>query len=299
LRRKFHTLDVFTERPLAGNPLAVVLDCDGLDTARMQAIAREFNLSETGFVLEPADPVNTARLRIFTPSRELPFAGHPTLGAAILIAELRASELLSRSDVALVLEEAIGLVTCNVRHRQGQGPRASFALPELPQPVARSLETADIAAALGLEPEEIGFDRHVPTAYSAGVPFTFVPVAEVHALTRARIRPALFEAAIGPAAFLYSRAAAPQGTSFHARMFAPGYGVSEDPATGAAAAAFAGVVVQFENFGDGEHGLVIEQGLAMGRPSHITLSLEIAEGALISAAIGGAAVLLMQGILDL
>ncbi|HWG05648.1 MAG TPA: PhzF family phenazine biosynthesis isomerase, partial [Beijerinckiaceae bacterium] len=126
MRRKFHTLDVFTEHALAGNPLAVVLDCDGLDDNRMQAIAREFNLSETVFVLEPADPVNTAKIRIFTPSRELPFAGHPTIGAAILIAELRAPELLAASDVTLVLEEGIGLVTCSVRHRPNQGPRASF-----------------------------------------------------------------------------------------------------------------------------------------------------------------------------
>ena len=299
MRRKFHTLDVFTERALAGNPLAVVLDCDGLDGAGMQAIAREFNLSETVFVLEPRDPVNTARLRIFTPSRELPFAGHPTIGAAILIAELRAPELLARSDVAIVLEEAVGPVTCSVRHRQGQGPRASFVLPELPAAVERSLALDAVAAAIGLEPGEIGFDRHVPTCFSAGVPFTFVPVASAEAMARAQAKPAFFEAAIGPAAFLYSRAVVHRGSSFHARVFAPGYGIAEDPATGSAVAAFGGVVMQFEDPGDGEHGLVIEQGFAMGRPSLVTLSLEVARGALVSAAIGGAAVIVTQGILDL
>jgi trans-2,3-dihydro-3-hydroxyanthranilate isomerase len=299
LRRKFHTLDVFTERALAGNPLAVVLDCDGLDAAGMQAIAREFNLSETAFVLEPRDPVNTARLRIFTPSRELPFAGHPTIGTAILIAELRAPELLARSDVAIVLEETVGPVTCSVRHRQGQGPRGSFVLPELPAAVERSLALDAVAAAIGLEPGEIGFDRHVPTCFSAGIPFTFVPVASAEAMARAQAKPAAWEAEIGPAAFLYSRAVVHRSSSFHARMFAPGYGIAEDPATGSAVAAFGGVVMQFEDLGDGEHGLVIEQGFAMGRPSLVTLSLEIAQNALVSAAIGGAAVIVTQGILDL
>ena len=112
MRRRFHTLDVFTDQPLAGNPLAVVLDAEGLDTDRMQAVAREFNLSETVFVLEPRDPVNSARIRIFTPGRELPFAGHPTVGTAVLLAETRGPEIVARQDLALVLEEEVGLVHC-------------------------------------------------------------------------------------------------------------------------------------------------------------------------------------------
>ncbi|HWG05855.1 MAG TPA: PhzF family phenazine biosynthesis isomerase, partial [Beijerinckiaceae bacterium] len=221
-------------------------------------------------------------------------------GAAILIAELRAPELLAASDVTLVLEEGIGLVTCSVRHRPNQGPRASFALPALPMPVPqeRDFNVAGIAAALGLEPQDIGFDNHEILSFSAGIPFTFVPLASAEAMARAKVQPTNFEAAIGPAAFLYSRSVVQQGHSFHARMFAPGYGIAEDPATGSAAAAFAGVVMQFENLHDGEHGLVIEQGFAMGRPSLITLSLEIAGGELASAAIGGAAVMVMQGIID-
>lgn len=299
MRLNFHTLDVFTERALAGNPLAVVLDSDALDGTAMQSIAREFNLSETVFVLEPRDPVNTARLRIFTPSRELPFAGHPTIGAAILIAELRAPGLLARNDVTLVLEEGIGPITCSVRHRQGQGLRASFALPQLPATVKTSFAREDVAAAIGLEAEQIGFDRHVPTSFSAGVPLTFVPVASAEALVRAQARQPAFEAAIGPAAFLYSRATVHPGSAFQARMFAPGFGIAEDPATGSAVAAFGGVMMQFEDLGDGEHGLVIEQGFTMGRPSFITLSLEIAAGELVSSAIGGAAVRITQGIFDL
>src|SRR4029077_19545692 len=120
MKRRFQTLDVFTETALGGNPLAVVLDAEGLDAARMQAIAAEFNLSETVFVFEPRDAVNSARVRIFTPKRELPFAGHPTVGAAALIAHRRASDLLAAQDLRIVLEEPIGDVCVARRRRRGQ-----------------------------------------------------------------------------------------------------------------------------------------------------------------------------------
>ena len=133
MTRRFQTLDVFTETALAGNPLAVVLDAEGLDDARMQAIAAEFNLSETVFVFEPRDAVNSARVRIFTPKRELPFAGHPTVGAAALIAHRRASDLLAAQDLRIVLEEPIGDVVCVARRRKGQALAAYFELPKLPE----------------------------------------------------------------------------------------------------------------------------------------------------------------------
>jgi len=143
MRRAYCLLDVFTETPLAGNPLAVVLDADGLDDARMQAIAGEFNLPETVFVFAPRDPVNTAALRIFTPGRELPFAGHPTIGAAALVAHLRAPQMLSAQDLRLVLEEQVGDVVCVARHRRGQALAASFTLPRLPQELARAVGRRD------------------------------------------------------------------------------------------------------------------------------------------------------------
>src|SRR5947209_301895 len=173
MKRRFFTLDVFTDRALAGNPLAVVLDSEGLDAPRMQAIAREFNLSETTFVLEPRDAVNTAALRIFTPARELPFAGHPTIGSAVVIAATRAPEMLGRGDLQIVLEEDVGPVRCNVR-RKGDAYFASFALPALPFTVSDVPELAQAAAALGLLPSEIGFDRHRISRYSCGTPYTFV-----------------------------------------------------------------------------------------------------------------------------
>ncbi len=132
MRRQYYLLDVFTDRPLAGNPLAVVIDSDGLDTAAMQKIAAEFNLSETVFVFPPRDPINTAALRIFTPKAELPFAGHPTIGTAVLIGELRAASLIRNQDVRLVLEEPVGAVICLARHRPGKARQAEFSLPKLP-----------------------------------------------------------------------------------------------------------------------------------------------------------------------
>lgn len=174
MSRPYFVLDVFTDTALAGNPLAVVIEADGLDEARMQAIAREFNLSETVFVLDPRDPVNSARVRIFTPVRELRFAGHPTVGAAVLLAGLRAPEVLARQDLALVIEEAIGPVHCIVRKNKGT-TRASFTLPRLPEPAGEVAADEAIAAALGLAPEDIGFGVHRPCIMSAGNPFTFVP----------------------------------------------------------------------------------------------------------------------------
>jgi trans-2,3-dihydro-3-hydroxyanthranilate isomerase len=188
LRRKYYLLDVFTDRALAGNPLAVIVGCDGLDSAAMQRIAGEFNLSETICLFEPRDPINTARLRTFTPKAELAFAGHPTIGAAVLIGELRARDLLRSQDVRIVLEEQIGAITCVARHRAGNGRQAHFALPKLPARVGAPSSDDRLAAALSLAPADIGFDRHVPSIYSAGTAFTFVPVASRAALARAGAR---------------------------------------------------------------------------------------------------------------
>jgi trans-2,3-dihydro-3-hydroxyanthranilate isomerase len=303
MRRKYYTLDVFTETALTGNPLAVVLDCDGLDHARMQAIAREFNVSETVFVLEPHDPVNTARVRIFTPAKELPFAGHPTIGTAILLARLRAPELLAREDLRLVLEEKVGDVVCFARHRPGQGPRAHFTLPRLPESTGDAPDADTIAAALGLSVDEIGFGAHRPSAFSAGVPYIFVPVRDRAAIGKARLDAARWREEPRAAVYLYTPGAEKEGVAskaadFHARMFAPDLGIGEDPATGSAAAAFAGVVMRFLAPGDGDHTLTIEQGVEMGRPSLIVLSVDVDGGALTSASIGGAAVIVAEGAIN-
>jgi trans-2,3-dihydro-3-hydroxyanthranilate isomerase len=300
MTRRFQTLDVFTETALAGNPLAVVLDAEGLDDARMQAIAAEFNLSETVFVFEPRNAINTARVRIFTPKRELPFAGHPTVGAAALIAHQRAGDLLAVQDLRIVLEESIGDVVCVARRRKDQALASYFELPKLPE--RQDVEppsTAEIAAGLGLEPTDIGFDGHKPTVFSAGAPYLFIPIRSLDAIGRAAPGVMPWATKDGPASFLYTKETARNGSAYHARMFAAAWGVTEDPATGSAAAAFAGVIQAFDRPPNGEGMLTIEQGFEMGRPSLIALGLVIQDGALASATIGGSVVLVSSGSLAL
>ncbi len=300
MTRRFQTLDVFTETALAGNPLAVVLDADGLDDGRMQAIAAEFNLSETVFVLEPRDAVNSARVRIFTPKREVPFAGHPTVGAAALIAHLRASDLLAAQDLRIVLEEPIGDVVCVTRRRKGQALAAYFELPKLPQRLEdKPPSTVQIAASLGLELQDIGFDGHEPSVFSAGFPFLFVPVRSLDAIGRAAPGIMPWATKDGPATFVYTRETERKGSAYHGRMFAGAWGIYEDPATGSAVAAFAGLVQAFDRPRDGKSMLTIEQGFEMGRPSLIALGLVIENGALVSATIGGSVVIISSGSLDL
>jgi trans-2,3-dihydro-3-hydroxyanthranilate isomerase len=162
---------------------------------------------------------------------------------------------------------------------------------------------AGVAWALGLDPQEIGFDRHMPSRHTAGVDFDFVPVRSLDAIARARPNgeafAKVFDDSERPAAYVYTRETADPAHQFHARMFAPSFGIGEDPATGSAAAAFAGALMQFEPLGDGEHSFVIEQGYEMGRPSEIALQMAIRKGALASAEIGGGAVVVSEGTLHL
>jgi trans-2,3-dihydro-3-hydroxyanthranilate isomerase len=296
MTRRFHTLDVFTGQALTGNPLAVVLDAEGLDDQRMQAIAREFNLSETVFVAAPADPGNRASLRIFTPGREVPFAGHPTVGTAVLLALLD-----PKGAGAFVLEEKIGLVPCDFEVLAADHGHATFTLPRLPERIGPLPDNATLAAGLGLQQADIGFGAHEPGLYSAGNPFRCVPLRSRDAVSRARPQGEAFARAFDVGsdgftnAFVYCAEPLDPAHRFHARMFAPSVGVPEDPATGSAAAAFAGMFMDAERPADGHHTFVIEQGDAMGRPSRITVSLDVAGGRLQQARIGGQAVIVSEG----
>ncbi len=295
--RRFATLDVFTGQRLAGNPLAVVLDSEGLDTGRMQAIAKEFNLSETVFVQEPHDQRHRADIRIFTPGRELPFAGHPTVGTAVLLAVLDRGG--QAGAVAFGLKEQVGIVSCVAEVDTETGGYARFRLPRLPTRWGEGKSADLCASALGIRPDDIGFERHVPTRYTAGVAYDLVPVASLDALARATPQGGAFDDAFGdsdhPAPYVYARQPSGAGRRFRARMFGLGMGIPEDPATGSAAAAFAGALIQCEPLGDGEHDILIEQGVEMGRPSEIALQLVIRDGALVSAEIGGRAVVVSRG----
>jgi trans-2,3-dihydro-3-hydroxyanthranilate isomerase len=301
MRLTFHTLDVFTENRFGGNPLAVVLDADALDTHQMQMVAREFNLSETVFVLKSDKVAHSARVRIFTPRGELPFAGHPTVGVAALLAELHAPPAINgERDAIIVIEEQIGTVRVGVRLRAGAAAYAEFDAPRLPDEAPGVPDKDTIGAALGVIPAEIGFENHRPTRFSAGLPFTFVPVADQDVLANLEVSQRDWAAAFDDsAAYVYCRQTKHIAAHFHARMFDPGHGIAEDPATGSAAAALAGVIHRFDGLTDGIHRRIIEQGFEMGRPSSIVLSLVMAHGKLETVRIGGSSIRVSQGTIEI
>lgn len=290
--------DVFTDTPFAGNPLAVVFDADGLDDDRMQAIAREFNLSETVFVMAADNRAHTARLRIFMPSAELPFAGHPTVGAAIAIAERDGAA----TDRLMVLEERIGPVRAALHG--GDTPYAEFDLPMLPRWQEPALDHGAVAAALGLAPSEIGFENHLASQWSAGNPFLCVPVSGLEAIGRARLNEAMWLSHFPDqdpvdvlCPYLYCRQTVAHDCAFHTRMFGAHHGIAEDPATGSAVAALLGAIHRFDELAEGPNTWWIEQGVEMGRPSRIRLEATGRQGAMTAARIGGHAVKIADGLL--
>lgn len=295
---QFHTLDVFTADRFSGNQLAVVMDAGRLTSAQMQVIAREFAISETVFVLPPDNLAHSAKVRIFTPGQELPFAGHPTIGTAVLLAELQSQSNPGMDEAIIVLEESIGVVRIGVRRKPGEAAYAEFDTPKLPEVLSAPVSHDRMADALGLAPSEIGFENHRPTRYTAGVPYSFVPVRGLDAIARARMVTPYWQGPFGSdGAYLYCRETVHTTAQFHARMFAPDL-TMEDPATGSAAAAFAAVVHRFDDLKDGTRKLLIEQGYEMGRPSEIYLEVMVAGGQVRQVRIGGNAVRVSSGMLD-
>lgn len=297
----FHTLDVFTDRRFGGNPLAVVRDADGLSPDEMQAIAREFNLSETVFVLKPENPAHSARVRIFTPLKEVPFAGHPTVGSAVLLATLKAPAGVASHDALVAFEQTVGIVRVGVRMRPGQPPFAEFDAPKLPKEAGALPPLETLAAGLGLIPSEIGFENHRPSCFAAGNAFAFVPVASLDAIARARINGEHWNRAFEEqgllGCYVYTRQCQHTASAFHARVFAPAAGIPEDPATGSAAVAFAGAIQHYDQPPDGVHKRAIEQGYEMGRPSQLQVTLTVEHGKLTNVRIGGHAVQVTEGTL--
>jgi trans-2,3-dihydro-3-hydroxyanthranilate isomerase len=295
-QRPYYLLDVFADAPLQGNPLAVVLAADDLDPARMQAIAREFNLSETVFVLAPESPRHRARLRIFTPGAELAFAGHPTLGAAALLALL---DDRPSPDSAFGLELNAGTVPCVIEVEGPDRATGRFRAPVRPQLDGAPASNEALAAALGLSVGEIGLGLHTPArAHSGGSIYQTVPLVSLDALARARAVGGAFNAAFGSdLCWLYATAGDEDRADWRARMFAPQVGVPEDPATGSGAVAFAAALDAHEPGGEGVSNVVIVQGVEMDRPSRIALQMVNLDGRLDHVEIGGRAVLVGKGVL--
>jgi trans-2,3-dihydro-3-hydroxyanthranilate isomerase len=297
--RRFVTLDVFTSQKLAGNPLAVVLDSQGLDTAAMQAIAAEFNLSETVFVFPPQQAGHKADLRIFTPNFEMPFAGHPTVGTAVLLALQAGPEIGGKFQ--FVLMEKVGPIPCRTQVLSASHGRAEFDVAELPRRIGNIGPPEALAAALGIDISDIGFAGASPGLFSAGAAFAIVPMRSVAAVDRAQAIQALWPAAFGmnDRQSVFMLAPTDDRAVYHARMFAFGRNIYEDPATGSASAAAVAMIAASEKPGDGTHRRTIQQGYAMGRPSQIELTFVVKDGALTSASIGGSAIVVSEGMLHL
>ncbi|MFZ5609920.1 MAG: PhzF family phenazine biosynthesis protein [Pseudomonadota bacterium] len=282
------TCDVFTHAPFGGNPLAVVLDAQGLRDDEMQAIAREFNYSETTFVLPPQNPSHAARVRIFTPVAELPFAGHPNVGTAVVLAQL--GRLGDAEDV--VFEEKAGLVPMHITRDGARVVGATLTAPVAPQ-LGAEVAASEIAQALGLPTAAVSTRRHPPRLASAGVFFLIAELADLQALGAAQMPPSSFMSeSESTGLFLYAATAGE--ADFRARMFAPGHGVPEDPATGSAVAALAGLLGLLAE-GEGTYAWTIDQGVEMGRPSRLNATATRDHGGVHKITVGGGAVVMMHG----
>lgn len=304
---KYHTLDVFTDVAFGGNPLAVLTDARGLTTDQMTAITREFNYSETVFVLPPEDPKNTRRVRIFTPGSELPFAGHPTVGTAFLLAAVGEMQL-EGDETRIVLEEGVGPVPVLIRSKNGKPYFTELSAAKMPERGPMSCDAATIADLLSLQVEDLDVSgQYGIEAFSSGVPFLYVPIRDVAALGRAKMNLDVWEKTIksawAPEVFLFteteesrSRDGVKNGDAvIQARMFAPAMGLIEDPATGGAAAAFGGYLALRAGRGDGTLKYLVHQGVEMGRPSKLFVETDLVGGDVRAVRVGGASVLIASG----
>ena len=294
----YYTADVFTSRRFGGNQLAVFPDASGIPESALQDIAREFNYSETTFVLPPRDARHTRQVRIFTPGGELPFAGHPTVGTAFVLATIGAIPLTG-AETKIVFEEKVGPVPVTIRSEGGVPGFAQLSVAQLPQYGPPAPPAADLARALGLHPEDVLSGDIGPEAVSCGVWFLFVPVRNRAALARARVKlddfNALLSAYVTQKVFVFCDEPELAGSHYRARMFAPGIGVPEDPATGSACVGFGGYLAKRDQSSNGTLRWVVEQGFEMGRPSLLEVEVDKAGGATAGVRVGGNSVLVMNG----
>jgi trans-2,3-dihydro-3-hydroxyanthranilate isomerase len=302
----FHTADIFTNQAHGGNPLAVIPDARGLSDAQMLAITREFNYSESVFVFPPDSRANTRRLRIFTPGGELPFAGHPTVGCAFVLAAI--GEIpMTGAETRIIFEEGVGPVPVTIRGSNGKpvfSQLTAARLPEIQQPPPPPEKLAEI---LSLEPSEIVADDMIePEAVSCGVPFLFIPLKTPEMLSWVKVDPIKWEEALGAywarEMFVFSTedwSNIFEGGHLRARMFAPGLGIGEDPATGSACAALAGFLALRAETRDGTVRWTVDQGVEMGRPSRLDLEVDLKRGQLAAIRVGGESVLVSSGTLHI
>jgi trans-2,3-dihydro-3-hydroxyanthranilate isomerase len=301
MQLNFVTVDVFTDRQFGGNPLAVVPDGRGLTSAQMQAIAAEFNLSETTFVLPPQDAAYTAQVRIFTPRAELPFAGHPNVGTAFVLAGATASAARPAAGDIMMFEEKAGIVRMELLKTGSRVTGARLAAPR-PLAIGEDIASEIVVAACTIAADDIDTRAHRPCIASCGMPLVFAELKSRAALAAARPRAEIFAAHV-PAAkaagiHLYVQGAA-DDAAIETRMFAPLHGITEDPATGSANVALIGLLAKLRPEPDVTLTRTISQGVDMGRPSLMQAAAEKRAGIVVATSIGGSCVPVTSGVITL
>ena len=302
---RYHTVDVFTDRMFGGNQLAVFPEAMGISDEQMLAITREFNFSETVFVLPAEEKKHSRRIRIFTPGRELPFAGHPTVGTAFVLAATGEIPFAGGSE-RIVLEEIVGPVTVLIRGASGKPTYTQLTAAKLPEGSDSAMSSGDLARLLGLEPSDVLNGKLRPQIWSCGTPFLFVPLRSAEALANSRVQSNVWEEISRskqiPEMYLVTQDSwasdgnAPVSAGIvRARMYGPGLGIAEDPATGSAAAALGGYLTSRADSGDSSLHWTIYQGVEMGRPSKIELEVDRHGGAISAVHVGGESVLVSSG----
>ena len=293
---RYFICDVFTDTRFGGNQLAVLPEANGLSASQMQQVAREFNFSESTFVLPP-EQGHSRRVRIFTPTSEIPFAGHPNVGTAFVLATMGAFGPIE-APVTVTFEEKAGLVPVAISRRNGN-LWCELSAPE-PLSLGKTVSPDTLASAVSLVASDVLTTTHPPRVASVGLPFLLAELTDRSALARARVNAQGFDAVaaqgIVPNILLYTRSA--DEFDFRARMFAPFDGVPEDPATGSANCALAGLLSHHDPARDGTFSWRIAQGVEMGRPSVLEASAEKRGGAVVAARIGGASVLVSEGVIE-
>ncbi len=297
MRYQYYICDVFTDTRFGGNQLAVLPFADGLTTQQMQKITREFNFAESTFVL-PARSGHTRQVRIFTPAKEIPFAGHPNVGTAFALATTGGFGDI-RDSMTVTFEEGAGLVPIRIE-RRGDRLFCELTAPEKLS-IGKKPTIQSVATAVSLTPDDFVMETHAPQVASVGLPFIMVQLKDHAALKRARINTGAFDAlaaeGVDPDVHMYVRTRRGNDDDFdiHVRMFAPLDGVPEDPATGSANCAMAAMLTQCDPTPSGSFRYRISQGAEIGRPSVLEARIEKRDGALISAHIGGGSVLVSEG----
>ena len=291
---RYFTCDVFTDQQFGGNPLAVFPHAQGLSEAQMQRIARELNLSETVFVFPAESADHDRRVRIFTPGREMPFAGHPTIGTAFVLSSIGELPMPDPSG-STVLGENVGPVPVLQQAEAGRIRFGQLSAAQMPT-LEAGPALADLAQMLGLAVAD--FDERRPVQFaSCGAVFLVAVLKDAAALARIRPDPNAFERILsgGPSTEIWVAAPGAGQQQWRARMFAPLAGIPEDPATGSAAAAFAGYLASHDPQADARYTWTVHQGQEMGRPSTLYLEADKAGGAVTAVRVGGTAVMVAQG----